>query len=135
MAVGMEWNIFQFSDNSNNAWSFGTRPFARWYPVTGKRASIFFEYGAGISYSADRFPLAGTGWDGDTARTGTRFNFTSKYGVGTEVLLAKKFRLQAGLRHSHLSNGNIRGIQRNPSHDSNGIFIGFLYILDKWDIL
>ena len=127
MAVGIEWNVLHFSDNTNNTWAFGTRPFARWYAVTGKKASLFFEYGAGLSYSLKRFPLTGTGWETDTARTGTKFNFITKYGIGTEIHLSKRLWLQAGIRHFHLSNGNLRGIQRNPSHDSNGVFLGFIY--------
>jgi len=127
MAVGFGSNAFHFRDKINNTWSFGIRPFARWYPYKSKKVSLFFEYGAGLSYSLDRFPLTGTGWEADTARIGTRFNLTSKYGVGGEVRLSRKFSLQTAAKHFHLSNGNIKGIRRNPSHDSNGFSAGFIY--------
>lgn len=129
MALGMEWNVFYFADDTNNTWSFGARPFVRWYPFVGKKLSLFFEYGAGLSYSLNRFPLTGTGLEKDTARTGTRFNFSTKYGIGTEIRLHDRVSLQAGIRHFHVSNGNIAGILRNPSHDSNGLFLGLLYNL------
>ncbi|HEY6505644.1 MAG TPA: acyloxyacyl hydrolase [Chitinophagaceae bacterium] len=129
MSLGMGWNAIHFSDKTNDTWSFGFRPFVRWYPYKSKKAAIFFEYGAGVSCSLDQFPLTGTGWKADTARTGTRFNFTSKYGIGTEINLDDRFSLHGGIRHFHLSNGNIEGIKRNPSHDSNGFFIGMIYKL------
>jgi Lipid A 3-O-deacylase (PagL) len=127
MSLGLVWNIFHFKDKTNNTWSFGIRPFVRWYPYKSKKTNLFFEYGAGLSYSLTRFPLTGTGWDADTARTGTRFNLTSMYGIGCEFRFSKRFSFQSGVRHFHLSNGNLAGIQRNPSHDDNGFFIGFIY--------
>jgi hypothetical protein len=127
MSVGIGWNTFHFSDKTNNTWSFGIRPFARWYPYSTKKTSLFFEYGAGISYSLNRFPLTGTGWEADTARTGTSFNLTSKYGVGFMFHCSKQVSIQTGVRHFHLSNGNIAGLQRNPAHDSNGFFVGIIY--------
>lgn len=131
MAAGLEWNSFHFKDNTNNTWTFGIRPFARWYPYRCKKASLFFEYGAGLSYSLNKFPLTGTGWEADTARTGTKFNLTSKYGVGIVIHCNNRFSMQSGIRHFHLSNGNLAGIQRNPSHDSNGFFAGIIYTPQK----
>jgi Lipid A 3-O-deacylase (PagL). len=127
MSIGMGCNAFHFKDEVNNTWCFGMRPFARWYPYTWKKARFYFEYGAGLCYSLNRFPFTGTGWEADTARTGTKFNLTSKYGIGAEINFNKRFSLQLGIRHFHLSNGNIVGIKRNPSHDSNGLFVGLIY--------
>ena len=130
MSVGMEMNTFHYGDNTNNSFGFGMRPFARWYFIKGKRVSMFFEYGAGLSYSLNRFPLKGTGYAADTLRTGTKFNFTTKYSTGTEIRLSHNFYLQAGARHIHLSNANIKGIDRNPSYDGNGLFAGLLFALN-----
>ena len=127
MSLGLAWNTFHFKDKINNTWSWGIRPFVRWYPYQNKRIRLFFEYGAGLSYSLSRFPLTGTGWETDTARTGTRFNFTSIYSMGAEYRSGNRLSFQAGVRHFHLSNGNLAGIQRNPSHDSNGFFVGLIY--------
>lgn len=127
MSVGISLNAFHFKDEVNNTWSFGIRPFARWYPYNRKKARLYFEYGAGVCYGLDQFPLTGTGWEADTARTGTKFNLTSKYGIGAVINCNKRLSLQFSLRHFHLSNGNIAGIKRNPSHDSNGLFLGIFY--------
>lgn len=131
LTLGMGWNIFSFRDKTNNTMAFGLRPFAKWYPYRGKKFNLFIEYGAGICYAVDRFPLTGTGWQTDTARTGTRFNFISKYGAGLTFHFRERISLASGIRHFHLSNGNIRGIQRNPSHDSNGFFLGLTYVFRR----
>ena len=126
LSVGAAINVFHFKDEVNNTFGFGLRPFARWYIVHSSRAAVFFEYGGGISYSLHPFPLNGSSTDKDTLRTGTCFNFTSKYGVGVELKASKHVRLQAGIRHFHLSNGNLSGIEHNPAHDSNGFFAGII---------
>ena len=126
LSLGATINVFHFKDNVNNTFGFGLRPFARWYFVRSCRSAVFFEYGGGISYSLNPFPMNGSATDKDTVRTGTRFNFTSKYGVGFELKANKHIRLQAGIRHFHLSNGNLSGIEHNPAHDSNGFFAGII---------
>ena len=126
LSIGTAVNVFHFKDAINNTFSFGLRPFARWYLVHKLNYAVFFEYGGGVSYSLHPFPLYGSSTDKDTLRTGTRFNFTSKYGVGLEIKASKRIKLQAGVRHFHLSNGNLAGIEHNPAHDSNGFFVGVI---------
>ncbi|HEU0065408.1 MAG TPA: acyloxyacyl hydrolase [Flavisolibacter sp.] len=125
-SAGIGINTFHFTDKLNNTWTIGLRPFARWYPLVTPKIKIYFEYGGGVSYSMNKFPQKGSETDKDTLRTGTKFNFISKYGAGVEIHLNNRVSLTAGLRHFHLSNGNMAGIDRNPSHDSNGYFIGCL---------
>jgi hypothetical protein len=127
LASGLGCNLLHFKDKINNTWTIGVVPFARWYPYQGKRIRFFIQYGAGISYSLKKFPLTGTGWESDTARTGTKFNLMSKYGCGAEFHITKRLSFQTTVIHFHLSNGNIKGIQRNPSHDSNGLFVAVIY--------
>lgn len=126
LSIGAAMNVFHFKDATNNTFGFGLRPFARWYILNNSRCSVFFEYGGGISYSLHPFPLNGSATDKDTLRTGTRFNFTSKYGIGLELKASKRIKFQAGIRHFHLSNGNLSGIEHNPAHDSNGFFAGII---------
>jgi hypothetical protein len=127
MSLGVGLNFSRFKDQVNDTWTLGLMPLARWYLYKSPSLNLFFQYGAGISYSFVRFPLTGTGWEADTARTGTQFNFLSKYGVGIEARLSRRFIFQTSIKHFHLSNGNIKGIQRNPSHDSNMFFVGLVY--------
>lgn len=131
MALGIGGTVFHFKDKINNTWTFGFMPFARWYVYKSGKISFYIHYGAGLSYSLNRFPLTGTGWESDTGRTGTKFNFLSKYGFGAECYLTKRLVLFASIKHFHLSNGNTSGIQRNPSHDSNGFFLGISYPIRK----
>ncbi|WP_276502204.1 acyloxyacyl hydrolase [Terrimonas pollutisoli] len=131
LSAGFGWNAVYFKDRINSTCGFGFRPFARWYPLVTSKTKLFFEYGAGIVYSIEKFPLTGTGWKADTARVGTRFNFTPKYGIGVVIKLSPTLTLQSGIRHFHVSNGNIAGIKRNPTHDSNGLFAGLLYTPEK----
>jgi hypothetical protein len=76
--TGVALNFSHFNDKVNNTWTVGMMPFARWYLYRSKPINFFFQYGAGVSYSFEKFPLTGTGWEADTARTGTQFNFLSK---------------------------------------------------------
>ena len=126
LSIGAAVNVFHFKDEINNTFSFGLHPFARWYIVQSSRCAVFFEYGGGVSYSLQPFPLNGSETDKDTVRTGTRFNFISKYGAGLEIKANKHLKVQAGIRHFHLSNGNLSGIEHNPAHDSNGLFAGVI---------
>jgi len=127
MSLGFCLNFSHFNDQINNTWTIGMMPLVRWYLYKSKPLNLFFQYGAGVSYSFEKFPLTGTGWESDTARTGTQFNFLSKYGAGIEIKVKNGFSFETGIRHFHLSNGNIKGIQRNPSHDSNMFFAGIIY--------
>jgi hypothetical protein len=135
MAIGIEWNGFHFKDKIDNTLGVGISPLTKWYAFKNKKAAVFFQYGAGISISHKRFPFTGIGRYADTGRIGTRINFTSHYSLGSEFYLNKKISLQTSLRHFHLSNGNIYGIKRNPSYDSNGFFITLIYGLTKRQII
>lgn len=50
-----------------------------------------------------------------------------RYGVGGEINLGTEVSALFGARHIHVSNGNTSGPERNPSHDSNGFFLGVAY--------
>ena len=135
MAVGVEWNNFHFKDKIDDTWGVGISPVAKWYAFRSKKTRIFFQYGAGISVSLERFPFTGTGRGADTGRTGTKTNFTSQYSIGSVFALNKKISLQTSFRHFHLSNGNVSGIKRNPSYDSNGFIITLFYSLSSKQII
>src|SRR5688500_16972292 len=135
MAIGVEWNNFYFKDKVDEKWGIVISTVVKWYAFKNKKAAVFFQYGAGISMTHKRFPFTGTGRDADTERIGTKFNFTSHYSIGSEIYINKKISLQTSFRHFHLSNGNISGIKRNPSHDSNGFFISLLYGLTSKQII
>lgn len=123
MSVGVEVGAYFPHDGFNATAGLLLRPFARFYPLRSERWRLYFESGGGLVYFFDNFPRP-TPRD---PRLGTYLNGTTKYGLGLEVSLANNMALLAGVRHVHVSNGNTSGAERNPSHDSNGVFLGFSY--------
>jgi hypothetical protein len=121
LAAGAELLLYFPRDEFNKTWGIGVRPFARFYPFHKSSWRVFFESGGGLIYFFRNFPRP-TGRD---PRLGTRWNGTTKYGIGGEIALGGGISLLFGVRHIHVSNGNVKGVERNPSHDSNGLWIGF----------
>lgn len=127
MAVGTEVSLVFPRDEFNSPKGFAIRPFARFYPVNRSSWKLYFESGGGLIFFNTEFP-GSTDQDG---RLGTSVNGFTKYGIGTEIRLAGSWALMGGLRHVHISNGNTKGEDRNPSHDSNGFFAGVTYRIKK----
>lgn len=125
MSIGAEFDLYFPKDAFNSTWGIAIRPFARFYPINKNKWRLYFESGAGLVYLFDNFPQP-TDQDG---RLGTHLNGTTKYGLGGEVNFSRMASVVFGIRHLHVSNGNTEGVERNPSHDSNGIFIGFSHKL------
>jgi hypothetical protein len=127
MKIGAEISFYFPNDDFNGTAGIGIRPFARFYPINNDDWRIFFESGAGFIYFFDYFPKP---TDQDN-RLGTNLNGMPKYGIGGEINIYRNISILFGIRHVHVSNGNTKGVERNPSHDSNGFFIGFSYIPEK----
>ncbi|MFP9100594.1 acyloxyacyl hydrolase [Flavobacterium sp. RHBU_24] len=125
MSVGIEFDIVVPRDNYNNTTGFALRPFARFYMINRQKARLYFESGGGFIWLAEEFPQPTE----NDARLGTKFNGITKYGIGSEINVTKSTALLFGIRHIHISNGNSKGVERNPSHDSNGFFIGISHKL------
>jgi Lipid A 3-O-deacylase (PagL) len=125
MSAGVEFDIYLPRDDFNKTMGFAIRPFARFYPINKEKWRLYFEAGGGFIYFLDQFPKP---TDHDD-RLGTHGNGTTKYGVGSEVNISKTTAAIFGVRHIHVSNANTKGAERNPSHDSNGFFIGLSHKL------
>lgn len=125
MSIGVEFDIYFPKDDFNKTTGFAIRPFARFYPVNKSKWRLYFESGGGFIYLLDNFPKP---TDQDN-RPGTRWNGTTKYGLGSEINFSKSNAITFGIRHVHISNGNRKGVERNPSHDSNGFFAGLCHKL------
>lgn len=123
MSVGIEFGAYFPRDNFNSTTGFAIRPFARFYPVNKKNWRLYFESGGGFIYLLDEFPQP---TDRDL-RLGTQWNGVTKYGIGSEFNISASASIMLGIRHLHISNGNTKGVERNPSHDSNGFFIGITH--------
>jgi hypothetical protein len=123
LSIGAEFSTTLPLDDYNSTIGFSIRPFARFYAVNKPGWQLWFESGGGLICFTDNFPKP-TVEDG---RMGTPFNGTTKYGIGASVRLYDKVHLLLGARHLHISNGNSKGVDRNPSHDSNGAFAGITW--------
>jgi hypothetical protein len=119
MSIGTEFDVYLPVDEFNKTVGFAIRPFARFYPVNRKNWRMYFESGGGLIYLIDPYPKS---TDQDS-RLGTNWNGTTKYGIGAEININKSSSILFGVRHIHISNGNRKGVDRNPSHDSNGFFV------------
>jgi hypothetical protein len=59
-------------------------------------------------------------------RGGTEINFDARAGVGATVRLLNDLHLMGGVRYLHLSNGNIHGLDENPSIDAVEGYVGLM---------
>ncbi|CAG5015950.1 hypothetical protein DYBT9275_05448 [Dyadobacter sp. CECT 9275] len=125
LSVGTELSATCPFDDYNRTIGFAIRPFARLYAVNKPAWQLWFESGGGLVYFTDPFPQPNS----RDNRTGTSLNGTTKYGIGASVRLGPRAKLLFGARHLHISNGDTKGADRNPSHDSNGLFAGLSWIL------
>ncbi len=125
MSIGVEFDVYFPKDDFNKTTGFAIRPFARFYAINKETWRLYFESGGGFIYLLDEFPKPS---DQDK-RLGTQWNGTTKYGIGSEINISKATAIMFGIRHLHISNGNTQGRERNPSHDSNGFFLGLSYKL------
>ena len=121
MSIGVELGAYWPNDDFNRTTGFAVRPFARFYPINNERWRLYFESGGGLIHLNHEFPNP---TDRDPRR-GTRWNGITKYGLGAEVDIGKSMAAAIGIKHTHVSNGNREGVERNPSHDSNGFLLGF----------
>lgn len=122
-SVGMEVGQYYPFDEFNNTFGIAIRPFARVYFVNDEPVRVFFESGGGLVGFIDEFPAP---TDRDN-RSGTYINGTTKYGIGCELVFIDSVSFAFGVQHIHVSNGNTLGVGRNPSHDSNGVYVGIGY--------
>jgi hypothetical protein len=81
----------------------------RWHFLRGNKWSIFFDGGGGITYADQEFP--------QSPYDGTNFNFTGKVGLGATWEFHDHTHLIGGARYFHLSNGQIRKPDDNPTFD------------------
>lgn len=125
MSIGVEFGAIFPNDRFNNTVGFDIKPFARFYPVNNEKWRLYFESGGGFVYTLTEFPKP---TDQDN-RLGLQLNGITKYGIGSDMNINKNTSIMFGVRHLHISNGNTKGTERNPSHDSNGFFIGLTHKL------
>lgn len=81
----------------------------RWHFLRGNKWSLFVDGGGSITYADQEFP--------QQPFDGTNFNFTGKVGLGASWEFQPRTHLLGGARYFHLSNGQIRKQDDNPTFD------------------
>jgi len=126
LSIGVDFNLYVPRDEYNNTIGLALRPYARFYAVNTEKWRLYFESGGGLIYFFENFPKPTI----QDERVGTYLNGTTKYGIGSQINFSSQTSLLFGIRHLHISNGNTKGAERNPSHDSNGFYVGFSHRLN-----
>jgi opacity protein-like surface antigen len=65
--------------------------------------------------------------DHNVPPTATHFNFTLRIGPGATFRIAENVHVMAGARYFHLSNADIRGVERNPGLDGIEYYGGAIF--------
>lgn len=91
----------------------------RWHFLRGDRWSVFIDGGGGVTYADQEFP--------QSPYDGTNFNFTGKVGLGATYELRDQLHLIGGARYFHLSNGQIRKADDNPTFDGIQFWGGVMW--------
>ena len=106
-------------DFDSDVYIAGLGILGRWHFLRRDRWSLFLDGGGGVSYADQEFP--------QHPYDGTNFNFTGKVGGGGTWALGDGAHLIAGVRYFHLSNGQIRGKDDNPTYDGLEIWGGMMW--------
>ncbi|MEA2710624.1 MAG: lipid 3-O-deacylase [Phycisphaerales bacterium] len=91
----------------------------RWHFLHGDKWSLFLDGGGGVTYADQEFPQYPV--------DGTNFNFTGKVGLGATYEFQDHTHLIGGARYFHLSNGQIRKQDDNPTYDGIQFWGGVMW--------
>lgn len=93
----------------------GGRVWFAWHILNKEKIKISYDSGVGPNYFTTQFPTGGT-----------RFNFSSVYGLEFEFKIGEKW-LAIRATNIHISNADIKGRDRNPALDAIGVRISYTY--------
>jgi opacity protein-like surface antigen len=93
--------------------------FGRTHIIVHNPWSLFIDGGGMVSYADHIVPI--------TPYSGTNFNFIGKVGGGASWEISDHTFLMGGVRYFHLSNGQIRGKDDNPSFDGVQYWAGVMW--------
>jgi hypothetical protein len=106
-------------DSDSDVYIGGIGITGRFHFLRGDKWSIFFDGGGGVTYADQEFPQYPV--------DGTNFNFTGKVGFGGTWEFKEHTHLIGGMRYFHLSNGQIRGQDDNPTFDGIQFWGGVMW--------
>jgi hypothetical protein len=88
----------------------------RWHFLVRDKWSLFIDGGGAVSYADHMAPIFGT-----------NFNFIGKVGVGGSWEIQDHAFLIGGVRYYHFSNGQIHGMDDNPTFDGVQFWAGMMW--------
>jgi hypothetical protein len=103
----------------SNVYIGGIGVLGRFHFLRGDHWSVFFDGGGGVTYADQEFPQYPV--------DGTNFNFTGKVGLGATWEFHEHTHLIGGARYFHLSNGQIRKADDNPTFDGIQFWGGVMW--------
>jgi hypothetical protein len=105
-------------DSSRNAFVQAIVPVYRCRLVERARTTVFWEFGAGLSWSDTRVPPRGT-----------RYNYLTATSLGVSRHLSSQIQAVTSVRWLHLSNAGWEGADHNPDIEAIGVFAGIALAL------
>jgi opacity protein-like surface antigen len=114
-ALDVQMPIYYAHDEQSAA-GIGLQAVARYHFLNINRFSLYGDILGGLLWTSDDFPAGGT-----------ELNFTYAAGPGASFQLNERVHIIFGYRFQHISNGFIKGRDRNPIMNSLGGYIGLLW--------
>ncbi len=116
LLVGADLSIYKVDDAQVNTEGVGVQAVFSWVLLQSDDFKLIFDNGVGPNMFLDPFPFGGT-----------RFNFTSFYGLYAHIRLPGIAWLTIGVKNIHISNAGIKGADRNPALDGIGLSVGYQF--------
>jgi Lipid A 3-O-deacylase (PagL) len=115
LLLRMDQHVYYVSQREADSWLFGLTVGLRGRIYRRERSSVFIDAAVGISDSTVATPPRGT-----------RFNFLAVGAVGLLVHLRPRVHALAALQLLHVSNGGLKGPERNPDIEAFGPRVGLV---------
>lgn len=115
VSLGGGGRLYVVSTKGDVASGLGGFVWFKWHLFQKDYWRLSYENGVGPNYFFEPFPTGGT-----------RFNFTTHYGLSFDFLIAHRW-WNIKFSNIHISNADIKGKDRNPALDGIGVFIGIAF--------
>ncbi len=117
VSVNVEVVGYGWDQENEDVIAGGVNLLGRWHFIKVDDWTIYGDLGGGMLIGDDRIG----------GRLGTEFNFDFQVGFGATYAMRNDVYLMGGCRWFHLSNGDIKGVERNPSIDGYHAYVGLMF--------
>lgn len=113
LRMGGDMKIYGVFDEDIRTGGLGVELTFQWHIYSGRKIRLAYDNGVGPNYFLQAFPAGGT-----------RFNFSTHYGLTIQIRIPGERWVTLGIRNLHVSNADIKGVTRNPALDGLGLIVG-----------